>query len=37
MVDGEVVDVALYFDNNNDKNWALETWKKIEIKSVEKT
>lgn len=29
MVDGEVVQAALYFDKDTDKEWALETWRTI--------
>jgi hypothetical protein len=31
MVDGEVVQVALYFDKDADKKWALETWRTIKF------
>lgn len=31
IIDNQVVQVAIYFDHDNDKNWAIETWKKIKL------
>ncbi len=31
IVDKEIIQLALYFDNNEDEFWAIETWKSIKI------
>jgi hypothetical protein len=31
IIDKQVVQVAIYFDDDNDKNWAIETWKSIKL------
>jgi len=31
FIDEEILQMAFYFDNERDKNWAIETWKKIRI------
>lgn len=37
MVDGEVVQAALYFDKDTDKEWALETWRTIKYEQKNAT
>jgi hypothetical protein len=32
IVDNQVIQIALYFDNEKDKDWAIETWKNIKKK-----
>ena len=29
FVDGQILQMAFYFDDEKDKNWAVETWKNI--------
>jgi len=31
IIDKQVVQVAIYFDDDNDKKWAIETWKRIKL------
>lgn len=31
IIDKQVVQTAIYFDDENDKNWAIETWKSIKL------
>lgn len=33
MVDKQLIQIALYFDNQEDESWAIETWKGIKKKT----
>jgi len=32
IIDAQVIQLAFYFDNDNDRKWAVDTWKEIKLK-----
>jgi hypothetical protein len=33
IIDNQVVQTALYYDDSKDKNWTIETWKAVKLKT----
>jgi len=33
IIDKQIIQIALYFDNAEDESWAIETWKNIKKKT----